>query len=1266
MIELLDKNTLKFTKVKIPDDVEFTTSQNQLTSYKNFIEKGYIAAVERALDYVINIANSDVKYEIQRGDATGMESDQFDSLPRRHYPVKVRWAQPGSDWSEWFDFINIPYMDTSGVLNVNGKRKVLLGEIRSLESVSISKQTIKDKLTTSLNVSLDRNQLTILVTDKTVKIKMGGKYKDATKVMEAIYYIETERYRNNPDINTTDVGIFDNFDNAIFRLAAPTERHMISENIALEMSRYNIEGWWDSKIVPPILRKDLNRLLNFKELVGKVLATDVIVDGQLILEKGDTLDSDYVDFLAEDVRVTKLSVRTKPFVSGKYMAESYTVDRILKGVTLSKWLLAKLRSKYPNLKEGAPLEHDILDVVVYIAPNTVLTQSMIDFMYEMGVEAVKVRTSRSSKKEAVVIPFAQEYLSNRPYESEVRSSLQGDTDKLSCYDLAALISYTIRVHEGRSTPTNNRDKDFIRKIDLHNEILSDAVFDAMRKFYAEYKSNIIQFLKSYTFYAMEVGNRRTSSIYPFVSFSDMWLRQITEVKPLLRSEDDYNPLALISQINQTIFYTPDASSVPNAWRTLALPFYGRICPYETPQSKKIGLVNTITVGTRIDESSLPLSQYHVLERDEKGLKMSGRIEWLTPQDEQAYENNYRLGDVSSIDFDRNGYIKDSITLARVPASDESDEKMSASAVSALTLTHLNVIPEQHLSPSTMAMPFAGANDGARVTFGIALMKQALPLMNADIPYVTTSLYRSIFDQLKYYTVKAERSGVVTSIRRNTIIVRYDGDAIDTEIEVIESRVTDKSATVLNFVKKTGDRFEANELIADSTIARDGVYSVGANVLVAYICDEGWNYEDAIVPSEDTQHKFNSVSVDIQKIEVRKNRADKVSTTPRKRFCYVDTETSILDVSVFKNSTADKPNTHIHKAKYNGLVQTHTQRRKGETDVFKIKIVDIKPLRTGDKMAGRHGNKGVASHIKKTSEMPAFKNGVIAQIVLNPPGVVSRMNIGQLLDTWLGFCGYLLDLRMESDPFNGADTKEVRNLMKFLYDTSNCQGNYAAIRKKYDGIIPGVILARGEERLDVIMEWEDTFLPNGTAMMFNPVTGTYFENPIAFGVQYMVKTVQEADDKTSARSGPHGNVSYSQIDKQPPKGASQGGGQRVGEMEAAAIAAHGATAVLYEAMQVRSDNTPMQVNLAAEMSGMEEPIYAENELIPRAVDNFRYKAEAIGIAVHIPESIYPSINNDAIFNRKAVTISDLNSMTLHKDPQMKEDYKGGLDEALEEW
>jgi DNA-directed RNA polymerase subunit beta len=653
-----------------------------------------------------------------------------------------------------------------------------------------------------------------------------------------------------------------------------------------------------------------------------------------------------------------------------------------------------------------------------------------------------------------------------------------------------------------------------------------------------------------------------------------------------------------------------------------------------------------------------LTPYHPVARIRGKKRLTDKIVYLTSTE----EFQYRIGDLLDIEMDENRILKDTKVTARVPAAPGHSEKTTIATISSHSLDYVNVLPEQHLSPTAMLIPFAASDDGARVSFGLNLIRQSIYVQHSNVPLVTTSMYQHVFDYSDTYIHRARTSGVVVAIESDTLILQYDDETVEKLIYVPETRVTNDAVTVMNYKVRAGDRFKEKQILVDSDVSREGFFSPGVNLLTCYIPFDGYNYEDAIVLAKKAASKFISISGNTVEKEIKHSDSEIININPGNYFKYIPEGGVISVIDRIKGADSRRDATEpmiAHKAS-GILYDIQSDVNEHGDRVAKAQLLGFNRLGPGDKMAGLHGNKGVVSLVEENSNMPMFLNGMVADAVLNPCGVVSRMNIGQELEAHTGFIAYLLGIRIESDPFNGATVQDIKNLMKFVYDIAN-QANVESAIAMNPGF-PVELYERARERHTFIREWEGCFEKDGSAIMYNQQTGEMFEFPITFGMPYLLKIMHEVDDKVHARAGVM-EEEYSMLEKQPTKGSSRGGGQRIGEMEMHAFLAHGATELARELTNEKSDNVDLRINLLMDQLGRER-IFQEGEAAPRTTEVFRYLLEVMGVKMEIdelPPVDYETVRQKTQFDAKALAKKIEESSV--KDILKKEDKQRSLMSSL---
>ena len=453
----------------------------------------------------------------------------------------------------------------------------------------------------------------------------------------------------------------------------------------------------------------------------------------------------------------------------------------------------------------------------------------------------------------------------------------------------------------------------------------------------------------------------------------------------------------------------------------------------------------------------------------------------------------------------------------------------------------------------------------------------------------------------------------------------------------ETKYLNEAVISMNYKFRPGERFKKGDIIADTPISRDGIYSPGVNLLTAYTIWNGYNYDDSITMRKSIAHKFTSIAPHTCSMEIstRENNVRLLSESS----IYIGKNDKIADIELSLKTDSEATRKREWRASgiASGILLTEpkiiNENAIGKSPEVSAKLLNFNKLGEGDKMSGRHGNKGTIALLEEDSNMPTLFNGVVIDQCLNPLGVPSRMNLGQLYETHLGFVGFLLNIRIISNSCNGASAKDIELLLNYVYDVANefdleDDEDYYEFVKIYhaQGGIPIELIEDTRAMYKEIRRYKGCFLPDGTAYLYNPKTGKPFENPVVVGVTYMEKIVQESEDKFGARSGPM-YEDYTLKDYAPKKGSSKGGGQRNGDMEINAVAAKGASGLIYEMGNHKADNAYLRINEFAKAVGIKENICDEEDAVPKSVDNFRYYLESGGI--HTELDMYRGITQDEV-------------------------------------
>ena len=592
--------------------------------------------------------------------------------------------------------------------------------------------------------------------------------------------------------------------------------------------------------------------------------------------------------------------------------------------------------------------------------------------------------------------------------------------------------------------------------------------------------------------------------------------------------------------------------------------YGRLCPIETPEGQNIGLISSLATFSKVNEYGFIMSPYRKVIKDENGIAtVTDRVDYLTADEEDKYvvaQANEPLDENNHFINARVGCRHQDLITQMTPEH----------------MDYMDVSPKQLVSVATALIPFLENDDTNRALMGSNMQRQAVPLMKTENAIVATGIEAAIARD-SGVIVRAKEAGVVVGSTSDLIKIKEDNGLI-TEYKLKKFERSNQN-TCLNQkpIVNTGDRVEKNEIIADGPATSNGELALGKNILIGYMEWEGYNYEDAILISEKLVQDdvFTSIHIEEHETEARDTKLgpeeitrdipnvgeDALKDLDENGIIRIGAEVHPGDILVGKvtpkGETELTPEERLLRAIFGdkarevrdtslkvphgegGIVvdvKIFTRENKDElspgvSKLVRVYIAQKRKIQVGDKMAGRHGNKGVISRVLPQADMPFLADGTPLQILLNPLGVPSRMNIGQVLEVHLGLVCKQLGWKIATPVFDGATEQDIKQLFK--------ENNIVNPEGAVDGKI----------------------------QVYDGRTGEPFENRVTVGVQYMIKLIHLVDDKIHARSiGP-----YSLVTQQPLGGKAQFGGQRFGEMEVWALEAYGAAHILQEILTVKSDD-----------------------------------------------------------------------------------------------
>jgi len=626
--------------------------------------------------------------------------------------------------------------------------------------------------------------------------------------------------------------------------------------------------------------------------------------------------------------------------------------------------------------------------------------------------------------------------------------------------------------------------------------------------------------------------------------------------------------------------------------------YGRMCPIETPEGPNIGLINSLATYARINEYGFIEAPYRKVDKSGEVPRMVDEFIYVTADEEE----NFVVAQATAILNENNEFVD-----ARVPGRYK--DQINEFAVKEIDL--MDVSPKQIVSVSTALIPFLENDDVSRALMGSNMQRQAVPLLRTDSPIVGTGMeYKTAKDS--GVCIIARNDGIVDHVSANSIIIKQDTGAKDYYKVVKFTRSNQGTCINQRPIVREGDAVKAGDIIADGPSTRDGELALGQNPLIGFMAWEGYNYEDAILLSEklvaedvytsihieeyesearDTKLGPEEITRDIPNVgedalkdlgtdgiirigaEVRPNDILVGKVTPKGETELTAEERLLRAIFGEKAREVRDTSLRVPHGESGIIVDVKVFSRKngdelppGVNQVVRVYIAQKRKISVGDKMAGRHGNKGVISRVLPVEDMPFLPNGRPLDIVLNPLGVPSRMNIGQVLEVHLGLAAKVLDWKVATPVFDGANGADIMDTLDLADDYLNMDEDEFA--GKWQGILEPEIFDQLQGNRGHIDEWKGVPINrDGKIQLRDGRSGEFFDNPVTVGYMHYLKLHHLVDDKIHARStGP-----YSLVTQQPLGGKAQFGGQRFGEMEVWALEAYGAAYTLQEILTVKSDD-----------------------------------------------------------------------------------------------
>ena len=805
--------------------------------------------------------------------------------------------------------------------------------------------------------------------------------------------------------------------------------------------------------------------------------------------------------------------------------------------------------------EGYALTEELIDYLSLnreLIRNTYYYELMMDGTDNVTLENVKVSFVKNNER------FTLKVVGNDQTENR---------NFVSISDILAGVGYFMNLHEGVGT-VDDIDHLGNRRLRLIGELLQNQFRIGLAKMEKNVKDKMSTANDPRSIVPQNLINIKvlTSVIRDFFGSSQ-----------LSQFMDQINPLSELTHKRRLSALGAGGLTRDRAGfevRDVHVSHYGRICPIETPEGQNIGLINSLATYARVDQYGFIETPYlKVIQKDGKSIVTDEMIFLTADKEEQFYitQANTEVNENMEI-------VPDKVTARHLGDTNIFNRQQ---------INLIDVSPKQIVAVSTACIPFLEHDDANRALMGANMQRQAIPLLCPEAPFVGTGIEAKAAHD-SGVAVVCEGDGVVSFVDASTIIVIEDSGAIK-EYKLIKYDRSNHSTCVNQKpIVYKDERVKKGDVLADGASMDQGEMALGRNVVIAFMTWNGYNYEDAVIMNERlvAEDVYTSIHIERYEVQVRESKLGKEEITreiddrkealanlDERGIVRLGAEVKENDILVGKvtpkGQTEPTPEERLSQALFSdnskdvrntskkvphgggGIVHRieHFSRKNGDDldpgvlEVVRIYIVQKRKITEGDKMSGRHGNKGVISRILPAEDMPYMEDGTPVDIMLNPQGVPSRMNIGQVLEIHLGMAAKKLGVHVATPVFDGVKQED---LIEIMNEARNMERE-AALKDSRDFKAP-----------------VDEF---GKMYLYDGRTGRRFDNKISVGVMYMIKLAHMVDDKLHARSeGP-----YTLVTQQPMGGKAQNGGQRFGDMEVWALEAYGAAHTLQEMMTIKSDD-----------------------------------------------------------------------------------------------
>ena len=1140
----------------------------QKNSYQWFLDEGLkevFADISPITDFAghlslefvdFTLCKNDIKYTIE-------ECKERDATYAAPLKVKVRLCNKDKDEINEHEIFmgDLPLMTDTGSFVINGAERVIVSQL--VRSPGIYYGIAHDKIGTELysctvipnrgawlEYETDSNDIFYVRVDRTRKVPV-------TVLIRALGYgtnaeiidlfgdeLKLEKsFEKDPSNNYQD-GLLE-----LYKKIRPGEPLSVDSAESLLNSMFFDPRRYD---LAKVGRYKFNKKLHFKNrIVGHVLAEDVVdtTTGEILAEQGTKVTKE----LATDIQNAGV-----PFV----------------------WI------------QGEKKNHKVL------------SNMMVDLGAYVNFDPEEVGVT-----ELVFYPVLQGILEENAGASdeELKEIIRRDIHDLipkhiTKEDIIASINYNMHLEGGIGNPD---DIDHLgnRRIRAVGELLQNQYRIGLSRMERVVRERM-------TTQDMEgVSAQSLINIKPVTAA----VKEFFGSSQLSQFMDQNNPLSELTHKRRLSALGPGGLSRDRAGfevRDVHYSHYGRMCPIETPEGPNIGLINSLASYARINEYGFVEAPYRKIDKsDPKNPRVTDEVVYMTADE----EDNYHVAQANEALDAEGHFVRNSVSGRYREETQEYEKTM---------FDYMDVSPKMVFSVATALIPFLQNDDANRALMGSNMQRQAVPLLTTDAPVVGTGMEtKAAVDS--GVCVIAKKSGIVESSESNQIIIKSDEGTRDVYKLTKFSRSNQSNCYNQRPIVFKGDRVEAGEVIADGPSTSNGELALGKNPLIGFMTWEGYNYEDAVLLSERLVQDdvYTSIHIEEYEAEARDTKLgpeeitrdvpgvgdDALKDLDERGIIRIGAEVRAGDILVGKVTpkgetelTAEErllraifgekarevrdTSLKVPHGEYGIVVDAKVFTREngdelspGVNQAVRIYIAQKRKISVGDKMAGRHGNKGVVSRVLPVEDMPFLPNGRPLDIVLNPLGVPSRMNIGQVLEIHLSLAAKALGFNIETPVFDGAKEIDIQDTLELANDYVNMpfdaaeaekEGKTESFEEKYKDILREDVMKYLSDNRAHRALWKGVPISrDGKVQLRDGRTGEPFDSPVTIGHMHYLKLHHLVDDKIHARStGP-----YSLVTQQPLGGKAQFGGQRFGEMEVWALEAYGASYTLQEILTVKSDD-----------------------------------------------------------------------------------------------